>query len=281
MQITIDAELKALIPALSASEYSQLEANILRDGCQEPLSFWRTDGKNVLLDGHNRHKICEKNNKRFQTIEIEIEDRDHARLWIGTRQLGRRNLTDSQRAVIANEIREWRSDIAKKEKAAEAGKIKPLSNHKDNSEDTSSPKISPTKERTRIAVAKEAKIPERMVRAVQEIKAKAPELIEKVRSGEMTVSQAKHQALKTETKQFKAERAAEIHLPSLAQIISQSNTFFIALDTKLGTAIQELKEAKEIPMGLQISGKELVKLLYKISKHAAEYADKLEKSLRR
>ena len=85
----------------------------------------------------------------------------------------------------ANEIREIRSAIARKEKAKEAGKVKPLSNQRDNSEDTSSPKLSPTKEstsRTRAAVAKEANLPERKLRAAQELKAKAPELSAKVRA---------------------------------------------------------------------------------------------------
>jgi ParB family chromosome partitioning protein len=40
MQITIDPEFKALIPPLAPEELAQLEANILRDGCRDPLVVW-------------------------------------------------------------------------------------------------------------------------------------------------------------------------------------------------------------------------------------------------
>ena len=40
MQIQIDPEFKALIPPLAPDELAQLEANILRDGCRDPLVVW-------------------------------------------------------------------------------------------------------------------------------------------------------------------------------------------------------------------------------------------------
>jgi bisphosphoglycerate-dependent phosphoglycerate mutase len=46
------------------------------------------------------------------------------------------------------------------------------------------------KERTRAAVAKEAKLPERKLRAVAAIKKKKPELIPKVLARELTIAQA-------------------------------------------------------------------------------------------
>ena len=53
-QLIIDPEFESLVPPLSQEEYSQLEANILRDGCRDPITIW----DNVILDGHNRYKIC-------------------------------------------------------------------------------------------------------------------------------------------------------------------------------------------------------------------------------
>ena len=50
----IDAEFKALIPALTKDEFSQLEENILRDGIQDPLKIWN----GTLIDGHNRYEIA-------------------------------------------------------------------------------------------------------------------------------------------------------------------------------------------------------------------------------
>ena len=38
--VPVDPEFKALIPPLSAEEYAQLEANLLADGCRDPLVVW-------------------------------------------------------------------------------------------------------------------------------------------------------------------------------------------------------------------------------------------------
>lgn len=50
--IQIDSEFQALIPPLQAEELAQLEANILADGCRDPLVAWG----NVLVDGHKHIK---------------------------------------------------------------------------------------------------------------------------------------------------------------------------------------------------------------------------------
>lgn len=52
--LKIDAELKALIPALSTEEYAQLEKNVLVEGIREPLIVWyqkptKEDFRNVVI----------------------------------------------------------------------------------------------------------------------------------------------------------------------------------------------------------------------------------------
>lgn len=89
--ITIDAEFKTLIPPLAPDERAQLEANIVANGCRDPLVIW--GGHDVLLDGHNRYDICTRHGIPFTTVEIELEDREAAYNWIIENQLGRRNLT--------------------------------------------------------------------------------------------------------------------------------------------------------------------------------------------
>ena len=61
----IDPEFKALIPPLVPEELAQLEANILADGCRDPLVTWR----GILIDGHNRFEICSRHGLEFQTVE--------------------------------------------------------------------------------------------------------------------------------------------------------------------------------------------------------------------
>ena len=82
MQIQIDAEFKALIPPLAPDELAQLEANIIKDGCRDPLVLW--DG--ILIDGHNRHEICTRNGLPFQTVEMVFDDREAAMDWNESRR---------------------------------------------------------------------------------------------------------------------------------------------------------------------------------------------------
>jgi len=96
MQIQIDAEFKALIPPLAPDELAQLEANIIKDGCRDPLVVW----KGILIDGHNRHEICTRNGLPFQTVEMVFDDREAAMDWMDANQLGRRNLTNDQRSIL-------------------------------------------------------------------------------------------------------------------------------------------------------------------------------------
>jgi N6-adenosine-specific RNA methylase IME4 len=108
MEIQIDAEFKALIPPLAPDELAQLEANILRDGCRDPLVVW--DG--ILIDGHNRHEICTKHNIRFETVSMFFEDRDAAMDWMDANQLGRRNLQPQQASVLRGRIYNRRKKAA-------------------------------------------------------------------------------------------------------------------------------------------------------------------------
>jgi N6-adenosine-specific RNA methylase IME4 len=187
MQIRIDPEFNTLIPALLPTEFAQLEANIIRDGCHEPLSIW--DGEGILVDGHNRYKICTDHRIPFQTKAIKFADREHAKLWIGERQLGRRNLTDDQRAIVANDVREIRSGIAKKERAKLAAKAGGVGRPKDKSlQAKSTRKLGRW---SRPGVAKETKIPERKIRLAQEIKKAAPEVHSLVRLGKVTLTDGK------------------------------------------------------------------------------------------
>jgi hypothetical protein len=117
MNIVIDPEFKELIPPLTDDEFKQLEANLLRDGCKEPLTVW--DG--ILIDGHNRYKICQQRSIKFKVDKIKFKSRDHAMARIDERQLGRRNLDDDKRAMVAEDLVQRRSKIAVVEQRRIAG----------------------------------------------------------------------------------------------------------------------------------------------------------------
>jgi N6-adenosine-specific RNA methylase IME4 len=196
MQIVIDNEFRRIIPALLPEEFKQLEANILQDGeIKSPLIIWN----DVLLDGHNRYVIAEKHGLTFKTSEILLTDRDHAKLWIATHQLGRRSLTDDQRSTVSNDVREIRSEIEKKERAQKAASqpsektrlARPSSSVKSADKLTSVKPLESTPKDSRKAVAKEAKLPERKIRQAQEIKKASPAVYDMVKDGDVSLVEGK------------------------------------------------------------------------------------------
>lgn len=95
-ELIIDPEFQALIPPLAPDELAQLEANILAEGCRDPLVAWES----TLIDGHNRYAICKRHNLFFHVLRKEFEDRDAVMDWMDRNQLGRRNLKPDQFTLL-------------------------------------------------------------------------------------------------------------------------------------------------------------------------------------
>lgn len=113
-EIIIDPILEGVCLPPSDDEFSLLESQILRDGCQDALKVWDRDGQQVLLDGHNRLKICRKHKLPYDTSTIEITSIDEAIIWIVDNQKGRRNVaTPEQRAYISGKRYEAQKNINK------------------------------------------------------------------------------------------------------------------------------------------------------------------------
>ncbi len=94
--IIIDPDFRKYIPALSGEELAQLEANLVEDGCRDPLTLW---GR-VIIDGHNRFDICTRLGIPFQTVQKQFPTREAALDWMDCHQLGRRNLTPDARKLL-------------------------------------------------------------------------------------------------------------------------------------------------------------------------------------
>lgn len=120
--ILIDSEFQALIPPLSSEERAQLEANLLADGCRDPLVVWETsDGQNILIDGHNRYEICTRNGIEYGVEEMLFDARSDVIEWIIKNQFGRRNLSDYQRGVLALRMKPIMEERAKANHLANSG----------------------------------------------------------------------------------------------------------------------------------------------------------------
>ena len=97
--IIVDDEMSSLLVPLSDDEYAGLEASIVTEGCRDALVVWREEG--ILIDGHNRYRICAAHGLPFSTVGISLADRQAAREWVLRNQLSRRNLTPFQKAEVA------------------------------------------------------------------------------------------------------------------------------------------------------------------------------------
>lgn len=95
-KLKIDKGFKNLIPPLNRNEYLQLEANLLADGCRDPIVVW----KRVIIDGHNRYTLCTKHSIPFSILEMEFFDREDVIAWICNNQLGRRNISEEMRKFL-------------------------------------------------------------------------------------------------------------------------------------------------------------------------------------
>lgn len=95
-QLKINKEFKNLIRPLLHREFLQLEANILADGCRDPIITW----KGYIVDGHNRYEICTRHQVPFAVFEMDFPCKEAAIAWICANQLGRRNITEETRKFL-------------------------------------------------------------------------------------------------------------------------------------------------------------------------------------
>lgn len=107
--IEILEELRLFIPPLGVEEFSQLEQNILKNGCRDALTLWETkrsaieantqnpdEPVYILVDGHNRFQICKKHGLNFSVQLMPFNSKEEVKDYMIDLQLGRRNLSPEQ-----------------------------------------------------------------------------------------------------------------------------------------------------------------------------------------
>lgn len=104
--LKIDPEFRDKIPPLTEAEYVQLLDNILEDGeVYEPICVWN----GTIVDGHNRWKIIQENpGIPYKVKQMNFENKWAAFEWMYRKQLGRRNLTEEQKAYMRGKMYEAR-----------------------------------------------------------------------------------------------------------------------------------------------------------------------------
>lgn len=109
--LTILPQIEDLPYPLKPEELANLEASIKRDGMREPLSLWERDGESILVDGHNRYAIAQRHGIPYQTVTLQFGSLDDALDWVDKNQLGRRNLTDEERATTIGRVYQRMRDL--------------------------------------------------------------------------------------------------------------------------------------------------------------------------
>lgn len=76
--LKIDDEFAALIPSLNPDEYRRLEHSIIDEGCRDVIIVW----DDIIVDGHNRYKVCKAHDIDFRTTQKSFTSREDAMLWM-------------------------------------------------------------------------------------------------------------------------------------------------------------------------------------------------------
>jgi DNA modification methylase len=172
---------------LTGEEYAQLETSLLADGCRDFLVLWR----GLLLDGHNRLEICNRHGIPYDTVDIELPDRESAKLWIEENQIGRRNLSTDQRAAVAYRLMQRRVAISKRQRATKAG----ASHGSDRNLVVHGATKIQGQPRQRERTARQLQISTRKIREIARLAKTYPEIVDRIASGEVSLRDARESTL--------------------------------------------------------------------------------------
>jgi len=177
----------SLFPLMQGDEFDALKADIEQNGQREAI-WLHPDGN--IIDGRNRHRAC-----------IEIEQEPKFRTWGGdgslvsfvvSLNLHRRHLTSSQRATVALEILPMLEAEAKERQRASGGDRKSVYQKIDGP--ISEPQA--TEQAAHLLNTNR-----QYVSDAKKLQQEAPDLLEQVKTAELTIPQAKRELTKRQRKE--------------------------------------------------------------------------------
>lgn len=95
---TVLPEMAELLPPLTGEQLAALEADILKNGCYSPVIV---NEDMVIIDGHNRQRLCDQHGLPYQMAVFSFESMLEAKQWALDTQKGRRNLDKWELGKIA------------------------------------------------------------------------------------------------------------------------------------------------------------------------------------
>jgi len=230
LNIVVNESLKAYIDPLTPEEHDALERSLLAEGCRDALVLWG----DMLVDGHNRFGICLKHGLPFQTVQnTRFQSIDDVHLWMIDQHLGRRSVSDFQRGVLAlrkKDILAERTRASVADAAPEA-----VAPSQPGTGPAAAPPAAPMTSRE--AIAKAARLSSSQVVMIEKIqKQAAPEVVEAVRAGTISINAA----------------AAVASLPAEEQVAAAT-----AGKDELKQAAKRVREARRKPREEMVDGVEV------------------------
>jgi hypothetical protein len=177
-----------IFPVMATEESDQVRSDIEKYGYDKSYPIILYQGK--ILDGWNRYQICEK--LGVTPLFEEFDGTDLKAMEFIMRSNSRRNLTSSQRAVIAAEAQPIMEAIAA---AVKKGKAEKLAGNQNASAEkqlvesippTDNPKRDDSK-RSEVKLAKQFHTNTKYLANAREIKTNDPEVFELVKNGELSI----------------------------------------------------------------------------------------------
>lgn len=95
---TVLPEMAELLPPLTGEQLAALEADLLKNGCYSPVIV---NEDMVIIDGHNRQRLCQQHGLPYQMAVFSFESMLEAKQWALDTQKGRRNLDKWELGKIA------------------------------------------------------------------------------------------------------------------------------------------------------------------------------------
>ena len=166
-----------LFPMMPDAELRALADDIAENGLNQPVVLY----EGQILDGRNRARACE-----IAGIEIEttqwVDPGCGPVAWVVSQNLKRRHLTATQRAALAVELL---PELEREAKARQGARV-------DLVEDDIPAKV-PGSSESRQAAADLVQVGSRYVSDAKKIGAESPELLDQMRSGEISLRDAQRE----------------------------------------------------------------------------------------
>lgn len=161
--LVVDKEFSSLCWTQTEEEIALLTESLKEEGCREPVRYWQQNGQAIIIDGMTRKSICEKLKIDFPAEAMQFEDRRSAIIWILRNQLGRRNVSEIQKANLRGRLYLERQD-AKEAQSCEGGDtLSPLPPKSKADKDVSTQNLSAKNVNLAANVAEETGVSERQI----------------------------------------------------------------------------------------------------------------------